>query len=72
MMMIEDPVKAEISAEFDTYIHWGYAHGSDKSYYHAKAMFGLAKEIKMLDEFDVKDWQFELERLKDYLEVLNG
>ncbi|KKN58799.1 hypothetical protein LCGC14_0548940 [marine sediment metagenome] len=63
----------QINNNFDTYIYNGYNQCSHTSLHYAQAMFNLAQKIEhMLDEFDIKDWQFELKHLQDYLEVHHG
>ncbi|KKN62433.1 hypothetical protein LCGC14_0512300 [marine sediment metagenome] len=63
----------QISKEFDAHIYNGYNQYSHKFLHYAQAMFILAQKTEhMLDEFDVKDWQFEIKHLQDYLEVHNG
>lgn len=62
-------ILAQIRTAFDTRIYNGYNQCSHKSLHYAEAMFELAKEIDMLDEFDVNDWQFEINHLRDYVDA---
>jgi len=60
---------AKITKSFDTHIYNGYNQCSHKALHYAESMFELAKGIDMLDEFGIKDWQFELNHLRDYIDT---
>lgn len=67
--LLEEQITKIISDIFDKHIHDGYVVCGHRLLYYAEAMFELAKEIDVLDEFGIKDWQFELDHLRDYIDI---